>query len=430
MPCVRLPFLYLSAWHSSEKDFFKCAFLANFFLLLQQNLVFVQLKSSLMCQSGNQRNPFHCIIPPFMVDKVQDASETKRAAFSSSINTEFHDELFRKKRTVLSEMNTNEMKAVLTTSFETLTAAMAPAKKATAKKAKSKPAPKRKVYDANHSNDQRKLPGKLVRKEGQQAVADADVNNIYDNCGRTWNLYYDQFGRNSIDGKGLPMINTVHFGTNFENAFWEGTQMVYGDGGQVFKSFTNDIDITGHELTHGVVQYEANLEYVAQSGALNESLADVFGIMVRQYTLNEDAKTSDWLIGRTCMKGNGYALRSMKNPGSAYKNHPILGNDPQPGHMKNYQQLPNNRNGDYGGVHINSGIPNHAFYLVAVELGGQPWLKAGKIWYETMCDETLCNPNTQFADFAHATVTKAEALFGAGSNEAKAVKKAWKAVGL
>ena len=177
------------------------------------------------------------------------------------------------------------------------------------------------------------------------------------------------------------------------------------------------------------MQYEANLEYVAQSGAINESMADVFGIMVRQFALGEDAATSDWLIGRTCMKGTGYALRSMKAPGTAYQNHPILGNDPQPGHMHDYKNLPNTRAGDYGGVHINSGIPNHAFYLLSVALGGKPWLKAGKIWYEALCDGALLNSTSQFSDLAN-TYRESESLFGATSAEATAVKNAWKAVGL
>jgi Zn-dependent metalloprotease len=371
-----------------------------------------------------------------MVEKIEVAGETKRSLFEGSVNTKFNAELFRKKRALLTEMSGKQMKAVLTTAVGNLVQAMAPAKsavKGAAKSGKAKkkaPKPRRMVYDAKNTNDQKALPGKLMRKEGQKPVADKDVNNIYDNCGHTWDFYYNEFKRNSVDDKGLPLINSVHFGTNFGNAFWEGTQMVYGDGDQVFKSFTNDIDITGHELTHGVVQYEASFEYVAQSGAINESMADVFGIMVRQFTLGEDAGSSDWLIGRTCMRGTGYALRSMKAPGTAFKNHPILGNDPQPGHMKDYANLPNTRKGDYGGVHINSGIPNHAFYLTAVELGGKPWSAAGKIWYQALCDETLLSSTSQFTDLANATIVKAGPLFGAGSAQEKAVKKAWKAVGL
>lgn len=386
-----------------------------------------------MCNQCNTRNPFHCIVPPFMVDKIEIASETRRSLAASSVKTRFNDDLFRRKRTLLTEMSDKQMKTVLTAAFSDMVQAVAVKGRSAApaaKRRKKKLAPNRKIYDAQNTDDQRELPGKLVRREGQRAGADKDVNNIYDNCGHTWAFYHSQYKRNSIDGKGLPIINSVHFGTNFGNAFWEGTQMVYGDGDEVFKSFTSDIDITGHELTHGVVQYEANLEYVAQSGAINESMADVFGIMVRQFALNEDADSSDWLIGRTCMRGTGYALRSMMAPGTAYKNHPILGDDPQPAHMSYYQNLPNTRRGDYGGVHINSGIPNHAFYLTAVELGGRPWLKAGKIWYQALCDETLLNSTSQFADLANATIVKAEKLFNIGSNEAKAVRKAWKAVGL
>jgi len=401
---------------------------------VQTNKFSHHLKYTCMCNNCSIRNPIHCIIPPYMVDKIEVAGATKRSLFEGSVNTKFNAELFRKKRTLLTEMNGKQMKAVLTTSVGNLVQALAPAKTAakTSKAGKKAPKlkPKRMVYDAKNTNDQKDLPGKLMRKEGQKPVKDKDVNNIYDNCGHTWDFYYNEFKRNSVDGKGLPLINSVHFGTNFGNAFWEGTQMVYGDGDEVFKSFTTDIDITGHELTHGVVQYEASFEYVAQSGAINESMADVFGIMVRQMTLGEDAGSSDWLIGRTCMRGTGYALRSMKEPGAAFKNHPILGNDPQPGHMKDYATLPNTRNGDYGGVHINSGIPNHAFYLTAVELGGKPWLAAGKIWYQALCDETLLNSTSQFTDLANATTVKAGTLFGAGSAQEKAVKKAWKAVGL
>lgn len=188
-----------------------------------------------MCQH-HTRNPFHCIVPPFMVDKIVDASETKRKAFANSVATSFNDELFRKKRAVLTEMSNKKMRAVLNAAMEGMLPAVAPAKKATAKAAKKKPAPKRRIYDAKHTEDQRKLPGKLARREGQKPVRDKDVNNVYDNCGHTWNFYYENLNRNSIDGKGLTMINSVHFGNNFENAFWEGTQMVYGDGGQVFKS--------------------------------------------------------------------------------------------------------------------------------------------------------------------------------------------------
>ena len=178
-----------------------------------------------MCNTCNTRNPFHCIIPPFMVEKIESASETKKSLFAGSVNTHFNDEMFRKKRTLLTEMNGKQMKSVLNTTFNTMVTGFG-----ATKAAKKKAAPNRKVYDAKNSDDQKDLPGKLMRKEGQRPVKDKDVNNIYDNCGHTWDFYYTQLKRNSVDDKGLPLINSVHFGTNFGNAFWEGTQMVYGDG--------------------------------------------------------------------------------------------------------------------------------------------------------------------------------------------------------
>lgn len=389
-----------------------------------------------MCNKHQHFNHRQCIVPPYMAEKIEQAFAARPVSFAGPVKTRFNDELFRKKRTLLTEMSGKQMNAVLSVSLDKVLsivstvkakAKAAPAAKKAAKAAPPAPTPNRLIYDALHTELQSGLPGKLKRKEGQKPVADKDVNNIYDNSGHTWNFYYNQFQRNSVDGKGAPLVHSVHFGNNYENAFWEGTQMVYGDGGEVFKSFTEDIDITGHELTHGVVQHEASLEYIGQSGAINESLADVFGVMVRQLARGEDTtKDENWLIGRTCMKGSGYVLRSMAAPGTAYKNHPILGNDPQPGHMDDYVHTSR----DNGGVHINSGIPNHAFYLAAQAIGGQPWLKAGKIWYAALCDSTLLTATSQFADLANATVSKAEALFGINSPEAVAVKKAWKEVGL
>src|SRR4029079_944922 len=137
-------------------------------------------------------------------------------------------------------------------------------------------------------------------------------------------------------------------------------------------------------LTHGVTQDEAQLVYSNQSGALNESLSDVFGSLIKQFSLNQTADQADWLIGAGLLtkQVNGVALRSMKAPGTAY-NDPVLGKDPQPAHMKDYV----NTISDNGGVHINSGIPNHAFYLIATQIGGNAWEKAGQIWYLTLRDK-------------------------------------------
>jgi Zn-dependent metalloprotease len=235
----------------------------------------------------------------------------------------------------------------------------------------------------------------------------------------------DQYGRNSINDNGMIIDSTVHHGTNFNNAFWNSEQMVYGDGDeQLFTRFTIDLDVIGHELTHGVTQYEAGLIYEFQSGALNESFSDVFGLLVKQKKLGQDAEAADWLIGANVLIGDNYALRSMKAPGTAYQDHPILGDDPQPATMDDYQDLP--RWDDGGGVHLNSGIPNHAFYLAAREIGGNAWEKAGLIWYRALCD--ILNNNATFVKAAKATILAARQEFGRGSMEVTAVRNAWKTV--
>jgi Zn-dependent metalloprotease len=218
----------------------------------------------------------------------------------------------------------------------------------------------------------------------------------------------------------------VHYATDYSNAQWNGRQMLYGDGDErIFTRFTKALDVIGHELTHGVTQYSAALDYHDQSGALNEHFSDVFGILVKQYSLRQPASKSDWLIGAGLFtpQVHGSAIRSMKSPGTAY-NDPILGRDPQPGHMKNYVKT----HDDSGGVHINSGIPNHVFYLLATALGGNAWEVAGKIWYVTLTQKLP--HDAQFQTCADTTFAVAGELFGAASEPQKAVAAAWKAVGI
>jgi Zn-dependent metalloprotease len=225
----------------------------------------------------------------------------------------------------------------------------------------------------------------------------------------------------------MPMLATVHFGQDYNNAFWNGEQMVFGDGdGELFNRFTISLDVIGHELTHGVTEDEAQLIYFFQSGALNESVSDVFGSLVKQRALKQTAEQADWLIGAGLFTANvnGVALRSMKAPGTAYDD-PVLGKDPQPAHMNDYVR----GFADNGGVHINSGIPNHAFYLAAMQIGGYAWEKAGRIWYETLLDAQL-RPTANFSRFAGLTIAHAEKLYGAGSPEQQAVSQAWNEVGI
>ncbi|MEU6093626.1 M4 family metallopeptidase [Streptomyces sp. NPDC047079] len=284
-------------------------------------------------------------------------------------------------------------------------------------------APHRTVYDAGHRQT---LPGAKVRGEGEEPGEDATVNRAYAGLGATFELFLRVYGRDSIDGKGLPLDASVHFGESYDNAFWNGEQMVFGDGdGEIFLDFTLPVDVIGHELTHGVTQYTANLAYFGQSGALNESMSDVFGSLIKQYTLGQTASEADWLIGAGLLapRVTGKALRSMKEPGSAYDDD-VLGKDPQPGTMDGYVRTGR----DNGGVHINSGIPNHAFYLVATELGGHAWERAGQIWYDVLTGGELDSQAT-FQDFARLTVAAARARYHEGA-EQEAVLKAWEQVGV
>ncbi|GAB3281058.1 M4 family metallopeptidase [Actinocorallia lasiicapitis] len=284
--------------------------------------------------------------------------------------------------------------------------------------------PDRTIKDARHRDE---LPGDTVRTEGGDPTGDTTTDRAYDWLGVTFRFYEDVYDRNSIDNAGMSMISTVHYGVGYDNAFWNGEQMVYGDGdGVLFTDFTGPLDVTGHELTHGVTQYTAGLAYFGQSGALNESMSDVFGSMIKQFHLAHTVGEADWLIGEGLLAPsvNGVALRSMKDPGTAYDD-PQLGKDPQPGHMDQYVRT----HSDNGGVHINSGIPNKAFYLAATELGGHSWERAGQVWFDTLTGGTLY-PDATFTDFAAATLHAASARYGTGSDEESAVRNAWLGVGV
>jgi len=283
---------------------------------------------------------------------------------------------------------------------------------------------RRRIHDAEHAQ---RLPGELVRRENADASGDRAVDEAYFGLGATWRLYHEIFGRESLDDRRLPLVATVHFRRDYDNAMWNGEQMVFGDGdGELFNRFTIAIDIIGHELAHGVTQYTAGLEYQGQSGALNESMSDVFGSLVKQRHARESAGNADWLIGEGLFtdRVQGKALRSMKAPGTAYDDD-VIGKDPQPATMDDYVETTE----DNGGVHINSGIPNHAFYLAATATDGRAWERAGLIWYDVLTGGQV-PPDCDFATFASLTVEAARARFDTDSDEATAVADAWRAVGV
>ncbi|WP_328938567.1 M4 family metallopeptidase [Streptomyces tauricus] len=353
-----------------------------------------------MTTYGGFEPVFCTIIPPHVLDTLSQAED--RALAGKARRTLERDAFERTHRRLTTVLG-------------------APALASPAGAAEDKP--HRTIYDARHKQD---LPGRKVRGEGDKPGKDATVNRAYAGLGATFDLFLKAYARNSINGEGLPLNATVHFDEEYNNAFWNGEQMVFGDGdGEIFLDFTIPVDVIGHELAHGVTQYTANLTYFGQPGALNESMSDVFGSLIKQYTLGQSATEADWLIGAGLLapRVTGTALRSMKAPGTAYDDD-VLGKDPQPATMDDYVRTGR----DNGGVHINSGIPNHAFYLAATALGGQAWERAGKIWYSVLTGGEL-DSKASFSDFARLTLAQARALFGEGE-ELQAVTKAWEQVGV
>jgi len=282
---------------------------------------------------------------------------------------------------------------------------------------------RRQVFNCNGVED---LPGDPARMEGDNDSPDPVVNEAYEHAGTTYTFFKTLFGRESVDGHGRTLVSSVHYGKDYDNAFWNGQQMVYGDGDlKIFQRFTGSIEVIAHELTHGVTQFTAQLPYQDQSGALNEHFSDVFGSLVKQWSLGQNAQQADWLIGPgICAPGfKGRALRDMANPGTAYDD-PVLGKDPQPAHMKDYVQIDE----DSGGVHTNSGIPNRAFVLAAKAIGGNAWETAGKVWYVTLTERLTAAAD--FAKCAAETISVARDLFPSDDSVARKVADAWSAVGI
>jgi Zn-dependent metalloprotease len=354
----------------------------------------------LMTTNGGQEPVFCTVVPPHVLDKLAQAEDS--ALSGAARRTLERDALERTRRRLTTVIGAPAITAPVGAEPGT---------------------PHRTIYDARHGTT---LPGHQVRGEGEDPGKDATVNRAYAGLGATFELLLKAYGHDSIDGSGLPLDATVHYDRDYNNAFWNGEQMVFGDGdGEIFLDFTIPIDVIGHELSHGLTQYSANLTYFGQPGALNESMSDVFGALIKQYTLGQTAAEADWLIGAGLLapRVTGVALRSMKAPGTAYDDD-VLGKDPQPATMDGYVRTGR----DNGGVHINSGIPNHAFYLVATALGGYAWERAGQIWYDVLTGGEL-KQQALFVDFATLTVKATKDRYGQG-DELTAVLKAWEQVGV
>jgi Zn-dependent metalloprotease len=349
------------------------------------------------------RHPVQCIVPPYMVEQMARCPDDRI-----------------RERALAALAHGAAVRAVR--SFAQRVPALMASPSPTGRR-------HRLVYDARKKDS---LPGKLMRSEGDAKVADTAVNEAYDFSGDTFDFYLERFGRNSLDDAGMSLISSVHVGEAdggdryqpMNNAFWDGSQMAYGDGdGVVFQCFTKSLDVVAHELTHGVQSFASNLLYRGQSGALNEHFSDVFGVLVRQWRRGETAEKATWLVGREVLvpAATRRGIRDLEHPGTAYRDDPVLGSDPQPDHMDRLYEGA----ADSGGVHINSGIPNRAFVLVAQALGGPAWETPGAIWYDAMLQ---LSRTSRFADLARITAQVAGDRFGAAAR--KAVRAAWKKVGL
>lgn len=273
------------------------------------------------------------------------------------------------------------------------------------------------VYSADNGT---RLPGRRVRVAGGPEVSDAAVDEAALGGSAALALFGEVYGRDSIDDAGAEVVMTVHYGRDYDNAFWNGRQLVFGDGdGRIFERFTKPVDVLAHELTHAVTERTAGLEYRDQPGALNESMSDVFAACTKQRLLAQTVTAADWLIGQGLFRPgiNARGLRDMAAPGTAYDD-PQLGRDPQPDHMSGYVDTAD----DNGGVHLNSGIPNRAFYLAATAVGGYSWTGAGAIWYAALTGPRV-TATSDFSAFAAATVEVA-------GPHAAAVLEAWQTVGV
>ena len=273
------------------------------------------------------------------------------------------------------------------------------------------------VHSAGNGRD---LPGEVVRRAGEPESGDPAVDEAAYGVEGALAMLDEVYGRSSYDGAGATVSATVHYEERYVNAFWDGAQLVFGDGdGEVFDRFTKPVDVVGHELAHALTEHTAGLAYEGQSGALNESVSDVFAACLEQRLRGQTAVEADWLIGSDLfLPGVGArGLRDMAAPGTAYDD-PVLGRDPQPAHMDDYVDT----SADHGGVHLNSGIPNRAFHLAATAIGGSSAEGAGAIWYATLTGGRV-GARTDFAGFAAATVAES-------GEHADVVREAWATVGV
>ncbi len=279
------------------------------------------------------------------------------------------------------------------------------------------------TYDAKNGISD----GDVVSNTTGKFTTEADKSPVsaHHNAGKVISFYKNVFQRDSLDNNGMDVHSFTHFDLNYNNAFWSGGVMIYGDGdGEEFTYLSGDLDVVGHEMTHGVIEYTADLAYHNQSGALNESMADVFGVLISTYDKYNVANrgtwkfdSADWVVGDDIYTPNiqGDALRSLKDP-------TLYG---QPAHMTEYYELADTKDEDWGGVHINSGIPNKAAYNIASNIGMD---KTARIYYRALTQ--YMHADTNFQQAAYCLVQAAADLYGKGSNEITVIKNSFASTGV
>ncbi len=254
----------------------------------------------------------------------------------------------------------------------------------------------RTIHDANETSD---VPGEQVRENGDGPTGDEEVDAAHDNFGRIYDYYMQMFGRDSYDDAGAPLIATVDYRRDpdepYRNAYWdpERRQMVFGDG------YAAPLDVTAHEVTHALTERTAGLVYEGESGALNESISDIFG---------SNLDPDDWEMGEDLPDG---AIRDMA--------HPERFDDP--GHVDDYVDT----SADHGGVHTNSGIPNRAYVNMVESIGRDA---SARIVYDAVTQHL--DAHSGFEDFRTACLQAAEDRYGADSPEYRGVDESFRAVGL
>jgi len=296
-----------------------------------------------------------------------------------------------------------------------------------------------KIYNAKNN---KKLPG-TEWKNTSLHHWDQAAKNAHDGLQTTYDFFLNELGRHSIDNQGMPLAATVHYDKNYDNAYWTGSskkskgQMVFGDGdGKIFNNFTNDLDVTAHELAHGVTEYTAGnafghatgLNYTPdEPGGLNEAHSDFAGSVVRQYSLKQKAPDADWLIGKDIFKitEGVRALRDMKNPGTAYDN-PVIGKDLQVPDVPALQQFIA-ENGKKVDPHIGSGPANRAFALAAIDLNEESWKRAYPVVYQALAS---LKPDATYLDCAKQQIAIAKEKYPNDPKVEEAFVKAWRAVGV